>query len=141
MATERVQILDMLASGKISVEEAERLLAAVETQGPAERAASEGTPLKAADSKPKYLRVVVNGPKEERVNIRVPLQLIRAGASLAAFMPKEARLHVEHAFKEKGLDFDVANIPPEKLEALIEAIAELTVDVEAPDANVRVFCE
>jgi hypothetical protein len=36
---------------------------------------------------------------------------------------------------------DLAQLKPEQLEALMEHLDELTVDIDQPDAKVRVFCE
>ena len=90
MQEERKKVLEMLASGKISVEEAERLLNAINenNEDQTERASGNGV-------KPKYLRVQVepkaNDANGDRVNIRVPINLIRAGLKWASFIPKDSQ--------------------------------------------------
>ena len=37
-----------------------------------------------------------------KVNIRVPLQLLRAGVRLAGLIPTEARTHVNEALRERA---------------------------------------
>jgi hypothetical protein len=37
--------------------------------------------------------------------------------------------------------FDLTQLKPEQLEALVEHLDGLTVEVDQPDAKVRVFCE
>lgn len=145
MNENRKRILDMLAAGQINAEEAERLIAALEKERPA-RSATEGieTPSKAW---PKYLRVVVeaeeghraNGPA--KVNVRVPIQLLRAGVKLASIIPPQARLKVNDALHEKGIDFDLNQIKPENLEDLIYQLKDFTVDIDDKKNKVRVFCE
>jgi len=139
MSNDRRQILDMLANAKITADEAERLLAAIDG-APSTGAASGGT-----SQQPRYLRVVVDSEKDEgsptKVNIRVPLSLVRAGVKLGALMPAPARDHVNQALREKGIAIDVNQIKPDDIEAMLDQIGELTVDVDDKKAKVRVFCE
>ena len=139
MNNDRRQILDMLANGKITADEAERLLAALDG-APSSGAAAGGTA-----SQPRYLRVVVDAHEDQesptKVNIRVPLSLVRAGVKLGALMPAQARDHVNEALREKGIAIDVNQIKPADIEAMLEQIGELTVDVDDKKAKVRVFCE
>ena len=139
MSEERKKILEMLAKGKISVEEAERLLSAISE--------SEGefiTGKKTETSKLKYLRVIVEpGPgskNDERVNIRVPIKLIRAGIKLASLLPNDVQGKVDDALKEKGISLDFSQINEENIEEIVESLRDLTVDVEGQE-RVRVYCE
>jgi len=139
MSEERRKILEMLSKGKISVDEAERLLTAV-SEG------SEQAPSRSfsSGSKLKYLRVLVEPAPDnkngDRVNIRVPLNLIRAGLKWAAFIPKHAQEKVDEALKEKGINVDFNKMKPEDLEEIIVNLNDLQVDVEGAE-KVRIFCE
>jgi hypothetical protein len=145
MNENRRQILQMLAEGKISADEAERLISAVE-----EPSATKSSDVGGKD-RPKYLRVQVDsedggghdGPT--KVNVRVPMQLLRAGVKLAYLIPAAALQKANLAMHEKGIPVDLTQIKPENLEDLVEQLSELTVDVDQKDANakvkVRVFCE
>jgi hypothetical protein len=139
MNENRRQVLEMLATGKITADEAERLIAALEKdQAPSSSIdASEPRP------KPKFMRVLVEDIKGEstKVNIRVPMQLLRAGVRLAALIPDQARNQLNVHLRDKGLAVDLGNIKPENLEELVDQLSELTVDVDDKDAKVRVFCE
>ena len=118
MNEERRRILDMLAQGKINAKEAENLLDAL-------RDGSASTP---SSPGPKYLRVLVEDEKGEhggRVNVRVPLNLIRAGVRLAALLPHGVYDQVNKALKENGMDFDVSQIKPENLEELVQHLNDL----------------
>jgi hypothetical protein len=138
MNDNRRQILDMLASGKITAEEAERLIAALERGGVGATAMSES-------DKVKYLRVLVDtkdpvdGPT--KVNVRVPMQLLRAGVRLTGVIPASAREEVNNALRKEGIAFDINNVTPQNLEELVEQLRELTVDVDNENTKVRVFCE
>ena len=138
MNDNRRQILDMLANGKITSEEAERLIAALERNGVGATAMSES-------DKVKYLRVLVDtkdpldGPT--KVNVRVPMQLLRAGVRLTGVIPASAREEVNNAVRKEGIAFDINNVTPQNLDELIEHLRELTVDVDNENTKVRVFCE
>jgi hypothetical protein len=132
----------MLSEGKITAEDADNLLDVLQEQQP--RAAAAGLTTAAPAAAPKYLRVLVEGQDaghNNKVNVRVPLDLIRAGMRLAALLPAVAYEPVNRALKENGLDLDVSKIKPENLEELVAHLQELSVDVEGGGDKVRVFCE
>jgi hypothetical protein len=131
MSEERKKILEMLAAGKVTAEEAERLIAALETADKRERTTQ--TP-PSPGSKPRYLRVVVDDT-EHRVNVRVPLKLIRAGIKLSALIPKQA---VDAAREEAGID--LSQITPENLDEIVDNLEDFSVDIDGKE-KVRVFCE
>jgi hypothetical protein len=145
MSESRRQILQMLADGTITPEEADQLLAAAE-RGPQPFAAAPEEPARRT-SRPKYLRVVVDtddggpGEKPTKVNVRVPMQLLRAGVRLSSLIPEPARNKANAALREQGVPFDLNQLKPENLEDLIEQIGDLTVDVQDDKTKVRVFCE
>ena len=144
MNENRKSILDMLAAGKITADEAERLMAALEKES---RAGGAPNADSSAKPKPKYLRVMVEaaeghpGEGPTKVNVRVPMQLLRAGVRLTSLIPAQARDHINQAMREHGVNFDVGQLKPENLEELIDQLNDLTVDVDQKDAQVRVFCE
>jgi len=131
MNEERRKILEMLAEGKINADEAERLLAALE----------KGQSGETAQRKPKYLHLIVESEDDTKVNVRAPMQLLRAGVRLASLIPPQARARVNEAMQERGLTLDLAQIKPENLEELIDQLEDVTIDVDEPDVKVRVFCE
>jgi len=149
MNEHRRQILQMLSEGKISADEAERLIAAAEE--PSATKSSDVAGRAAGKDRPKYLRVQVDsedggghdGPT--KVNVRVPMQLLRAGVKLAYLIPTAALQKANLAMHEKGIPVDLTQIKPENLEDLVEQLSDLTVDVDQKDAEnkvkVRVFCE
>jgi hypothetical protein len=147
MDENKKKILDMLAENKISTDEAYRLLSALETGGStSEGTAKSGT---AAKMKSKYLRICIlsdseheDSHKGDRVNVRVPMTLIRAGMKFTSLLPPEARDKVTGALREKGIDFDMRNLKPEDMDELIEALSELEVDMVNSDGDtVKVYVE
>jgi hypothetical protein len=145
MSENRTRILEMLAEKKITVDEAERLLAVA---GNEENTETNFTPTNTTNNKiPKYLRVVVEpGPGStgaedvDKVNVRVPMNLIRAGMKLTSLIPPHASDKMNEAMREKGIDFDLRNMKPEDLEDLINALSDLEVDVDGK-TKVHVFAE
>ena len=128
MSRERAKILKMVADGTITPEDGEKLLSRLDSPEP-ERDNSDRKqgPLK-------YLRVVVDDG--DKVNIRVPIGLVRTGIKLTTLMPMIASEHLS----EHGIDLSQLN----KLggEELMEALRELNVEVTSDNGDVvRVFCE
>lgn len=145
MNEERRRILELLSTGKVTPEEADRLLLALGSQQVSGSAAASSEA--AVKTPPKYLRVMVEdhseraGKSPTQVNIRVPMQLLRAGVRLAGLIPAQAQIRVNEALQEQGINFDLSHLKPENLEELVNQLSDLTVDVDDPDTKVRVFCE
>ena len=137
------QVLQMLAEGKITADEAERLIDALERDQP------ESPPGAAPRPKPraKYLRVLVSsadssgGDGPSRVNVRVPLQLLRAGVRLASLIPPQALIKVNAELNKSGVPIDLTELKPQHIEELIDQLDGVTIDVDDPEAKVQVFCE
>ncbi len=149
-ATERTKILEMLKSGIINVEEAEKLLTAVDTSGAT--VAQEGVVLKdSRGRKPKKLRILVdaveNGDGEgsrksnAKVNMSIPLSLIKALGPIAS---KSIPRDTKEELRSDGID----------IEAILQQVIELSesgidedminIDVNEGDgetAKVRVYVE
>jgi len=144
MNDDRRSILEMLATGRITAEEADRLLSALEKGAGASSAAPEpGYPANRARAK--FLRIQVDTDEDDdgptKVNIRVPMQLLRAGVRLSSIIPPKAREEVNAAMREQGIPFDINQLRPENLEELVEQLDDLTVDVDQEKTKVRIFCE
>lgn len=136
MAESRKRVLEMLANGKITVDEATALLERVGEGGEDEAGQASDRPSGDRPAKVRYLRVTVDSSSGDKVNVRVPLSLVKTGIKLGALMPKEAA----HAVSEHG--FDLSALAQLDTDELISALAELQVDVDSADGEkVRVFCE
>ena len=138
MSEETRRILEMLRQGKINVEEADNLLAAVSPQAASSEEASPPAGTR------KYLRIQVDpapgAEKTDRVNVRVPMKLIRAGLKLAAFLPDDAQSQVRSALEEKGFHADLSRLTPADIEELMVNLDDLTVDVEGKQ-KIRIYSE
>jgi hypothetical protein len=152
MNENRKKILDMLAAGGITADEAERLLAALDPEpGTLAAAGANSAKNSGAKTHPKYLRVLVETDESTTgnkglttINMRVPMQLLRAGVRLAALIPQQAHDQLDSALSRHGIPLTLSQIKPENLEELIDHLEDLTIDVDGKDENttkVRVFCE
>ncbi len=152
MSEGRKQILEMLAAGRINADEAERLLVALESGNGGGTASSPANGAQETKKRAKYLRVLVEADESmtglkggtTTVNVRVPMQLLRAGVRLASLIPQQAHDQLDHALSSHGVPLTLSQIKPENLEELIDYLDDLTVDVDGKDGNatkVKVFCE
>jgi hypothetical protein len=148
------RILQMLAEGKISVEEATRLLSLINEERSS--GSESGGTRKEPKPLPKYLYVRVE-PKEgycktgqeghpsagkhDRVNIRIPMGLIRAGIKLKSLIPEHVADDINKALKEKGIGFDIRDLKDEYLESLITALGDSEINVDSEEAEVRIHAE
>jgi hypothetical protein len=162
MSESQKKILEMLAENKISVDDAHRLLSALGAEEGA-HTGNKNTGQDAAGnlvnkvlSSRKYLRVTVTPPEGGtddkgnpfhdgnvgRVNVRIPMSLVRAGIKLTSLIPADALDKANSALREKGIKFDVRNIKQEDIEELIDALGDMQIDVEGGKGEkVKVFVE
>jgi len=143
MPENQKKILEMLSEKKITIEEAEKLLSLTGTGETGEDSGIKTGTIRKVTGK--YMRVLVEpdegDQKGERVNIRVPMNLLRAGMKFTALIPPHAADKVNEAMKEKGIDFDLRNFKPDDVEELMEALSDLEVNVEGGQGKVRIYVE
>ncbi|MBU0984689.1 MAG: hypothetical protein KKA42_12505 [candidate division Zixibacteria bacterium] len=142
MGNEKQQILSMLAEGKITVDEAERLLDA--TEGSTDQPKPIEPEVIKTKGSPKSLYIQVN-PKnghshKGQVNIRVPLMLIKAGVKLGAVMPGKSKESVNAALRDHGLNIDVGNLDSAAMDELIHSLSEASIDIDDEKETVRIYC-
>ncbi|RLU89194.1 hypothetical protein CTZ27_22390 [Streptomyces griseocarneus] len=143
MNEQRRQVLEMLAEGKVTADEAERLIEALQRQQP------EAPPGRSSRTKarPKYLRVVMDaadgtgGDGASRMNVRIPLQLLRAGVRLTALLPPVAITKVNAELDKAGVPIDLAELKPQHLDDLIEHLDDVIIDLDDPGSRMQVYCE
>jgi hypothetical protein len=148
MTSERKQILEMLAAGKVSVEEAERLLQLTAGGPGAAPGDNVAAGLSARISDPKFIRIMVEPTEsagstkdQHHVNIRIPLKIVRAGVNLASLLPGETGRMVQGSLLEKGYMSDISKLDGSALDELIEALQELSIDATIDNHTVKVFIE
>lgn len=157
MGDDRTRILELLAAGKITAEEAARLLDALEAtgtrsagaEGPTAAGTRDGgktgwskffagaktTERTGSTGTPRFMYVKVESTKGDNVNVKIPLALVRAGLKLTSLIPPQAADQINKAMAEKGMSFDLNDFKPEDLEELLEALREMEVDVDAANGD------
>jgi hypothetical protein len=110
------KILEMVSSGKISVEEGTRLIEALESH---EKSAS----VSARTGKAKFIRIKVNSNDGDTVNVNVPLALAKIALR---FVPSEAKTQLE----EQNIDLD------EVIDAILNGAEGHVVDVKSGTGDV-----
>lgn len=142
MSEDRTRILGLLADGKITAEEAERLLDAVgepETARP--KAAVIDMPTTPPGELPKFMYVKVISTNGDNVDVKIPLSLVRSGLKLTSLIPPQAMEQINDSMDEHGMSFDLSNLKPDDIEELIQGLHEMEVNVDSANGdNVRVFC-
>jgi hypothetical protein len=144
MSEDRIRILNMLAEGKITAEEAERLLDAIGTHAGTTAAAGPvitGDPGPLIEALPKYLYVKVNAANGDNVDVKIPIALVRSGLKLTSLIPPQAMDQINDSMSDHGMSVDFNNLKPEDIDELVEALREMEVNVDATNGDkVRVYC-
>ena len=139
MSEERKRILDLLAKGKISADEAEKLLDAV--GAPANDGVAELANKIIDQGAIKYLYVKVDSVKGDKVDVRIPLSLLRSGLRLTSLIPAQAMDEVNASLKEHGMSFDLSNLKDSDIEELITELKDMEINVKSKDGDdIRVYC-
>jgi hypothetical protein len=171
MSEESRRVLELLAHGKITVEEADRLLAAIGpvANGSAATAATKAGKGSATGETPsaKYLRITVTktgnwsgddgekgrrswmgagqaGGRNREVTVRVPVALVKNGMRLGAMIPGLSGGSVQTHLRERGVDVDLSKIDINTIDQLVGEFGEMNIDVvseRGSKAQVRITCE
>ena len=126
MSNDKIRILEMIQEGKISAEEGMDLLNALTEQ-------TDDTARSDMNQRGRFLRIRVNGDKAKKVNVNIPLSLMRAAGRLVgfgmAFVPREAREEME----KQGIDLSQIDI--KELISQIDAglVSGRLVDIDTED--------
>lgn len=127
MSEDRKRVLEMLASGKVTVDEAERLLAALGDAPPSPPEAGAAAPARPGH----YFRISVRKTAKEgpgkNVDIRIPLSLVKGGMRLGAMIPGCGEA-VTDQLKKQGINLDVTKLDPDQLEAALRDMGEMEID-------------
>lgn len=139
MSAETRKVLEMLADKKITTEEADKLLEKLSGQPVGDlKFAEEKTDERSSSSKskPRFLRIQVDKPGHDQVNVRVPLSFARTAPLLFAVLPTRVREKLD----EQGINLsETGAIDPKDWQKAIES---MNIDVEKGDGKrIRVFCE
>lgn len=142
MNDDRSRILGMVAEGKISADEAGRLLDAIgsRTAAPEVPTGIHGDPAPLLNALPKFLYVKVLSEAGDNVNVKIPIALIRSGLKLTSLIPPQAMDQLSKSMSEHGMSIDFSNLKPEDIDDIVEALREMEVNVDSANGDqVRVY--
>ena len=137
MSVERKKVLEMLADKKITAEEADRLLEKLERSGASDAGEKSAAASAAGEpKKPRHMRILVERPGREDVNIRIPMAFTRTGARLMAVLPPQVLARLA----ESGVDLSVlSTFNAEELAGIMD---NFQMDIEKGNGKkVKIFCE
>ncbi|MFA6905753.1 MAG: hypothetical protein WCQ62_05965 [Sphaerochaeta sp.] len=140
MSDERLRILQLLSEGKLTPEEAEKLLRAMESGTQQIEKPRQSQP---GDVRGKYLYVQVEpkeGKSSERVSVKVPMALVKAGLNISKLIPMEAQDKIHSSMHDSGIPFNFSDIDPQNFEEILEALEQMSIDVDTDESTVKVFC-
>jgi SHOCT-like protein len=137
------RVLDLLAQGKITVDEADQLLRAMAAPAPD---AAASAPDEAARPPLRWVRIAVHkqakeGHKDKDVNIRVPISIVRSGMRLGALIPGLAGDQVAAKMRERGLDVDFSKLDGAAIDAMLKDLGDTNIEIDSGKAHVRITCE
>jgi len=130
----------MLAEGKLTPDDAEKLLQALEVKPRESEVVNQN---RSMDVKGKYLFVQVDpkeGKSSERVSVKVPLALVKAGLNITKLIPAEAQDKIQSSMQDSGIPFNLGDIDPQNYEEIMEALEQMSIDVDTDESTVKVFC-
>jgi hypothetical protein len=143
MSDDTRRVLDLLAQGKVTVEEADRLLRAITLDEP--RRPEAGAP-PADRAKLRWVRIAVHTPAKEGhrdkdVNIRVPIAIVKSGMRLGALIPGMAGEQVSARLRERGLDIDFSKLDAAAIDEVLKELGDTNIEIDSGKAQVRITCE
>ena len=143
MSDDTRRILDLLAQGKITADEAYRLIAAIGQRSETTTSATGDEP---SPQKMRYLKIAVHKPAndhrgEKDVKIRVPMAVVRGGMRLGAIIPGFGGERMQARLREQGIDLDLSKLDPAAIETMLQELGEMNIDIDSGKAQVRITCE
>ena len=138
MSAETKKVLEMLAEGKITADEADKLLEklmqsfSAQDKPDSSSAGTSTTP----PSKPSFLRIVLDKPGHDQINVRIPLAFARSGTHLLAVLPER----IKEKLSEQGVDFSKSGVSD--LSDWQNLVKGMPIDIDRGNGKkVKIFCE
>lgn len=129
MENHQRDILSRLAEGKIDVDEAQKLLQAFST-----------SPREIEKKEYQFFHIQAEGDTEkERVNIKVPLRLLRSGFKWMNLIPRKSIDKVQEKLERKGIEFNLRDLTKENAQELLDSLQDLEVVAEG-QGSIRIYC-
>jgi hypothetical protein len=146
------RILDMLSQGKITVDEADRLLRAVGADPPAATASADAA--SDGQERRRWFRINIHKPANEQghqpkdVNIRVPIAVVKGGMRLGAIIATFAGEKAALRMKQRGLDLDLSTINGDlsrmngaEFDTFLKTLDDMNIEIDDGKSQVRITAE
>ena len=146
------RILDLLSQGKITVDDADRLIKAMSADVPAGTATADT----AADGgqRARWFRINIRKPASDQahtpkdVSIRVPIAVVKGGMRLGAIIATFAGEKAALRMKQRGLDLDLSTINSDlsrmngaEFETFLKSLDEMNIEIDDGRSQVRITAE
>ena len=144
------RILDLLAQGKTTVDEADRLLKAL---GDAQAQAGDTTADGTERPTPSWFRINIHKPANDHrqakdVNIRVPVSVMKGGMRLGAIIATFAGEKAARRMRERGIDLDLSKINGDlsklngpEFDQFLKSLDDVNIEIDDGKAQVRITTE
>ena len=138
MSDDTKRVLKMVAAGKITADEGERLLGGL--------AAGQSAPPDGKEkSEPRFLKMVARSidkdGNDEGFRMQVPLDLLRAGIKMRALIPEKKREKINEKLKEKGIEGDIFEMSDDQINTLIRNLCEIEMEAADSSGSFRIYLE
>jgi len=138
MSDDTKRVLKMVAAGKITADEGERLLGGL--------AAGQSAPPDGKEkSAPRFLKMVARSidkdGNDEGFRMQVPLDLLRAGIKMRALIPEKKREKINEKLKEKGIEGDIFEMSDDQINTLIRNLCEIEMEAADSSGSFRIYLE
>lgn len=154
MSDERRRVLDLLAQGKITVDEADELLKTLGANATREAAGAPPAGDAASDDprRTRWVRINVHRANDDRgekdVNIRVPIAVVKGGMRLGAIIATFAGEKAAQRMKARGIDLDISKINDDlskmngaEFDAFLKSLDDTSIEIDDGRSQVRISCE
>ena len=155
MSDERRRVLDLLAQGKITVDEADELLKTLGANATREAAGAPPAGDAATDDpqRTRWVRINVHrlandDRREKDVNIRVPIAVVKGGMRLGAIIATFAGEKAAQRMKARGIDLDISKINDDlskmngaEFDAFLKSLDDTSIEIDDGKSQVRISCE
>ena len=155
MSDERRRVLDLLAQGKITVDEADELLKTLGANATREAAGAPPAGDAATDDpqRTRWVRINVHrlahdSRGEKDVNIRVPIAVVKGGMRLGAIIATFAGEKAAQRMKARGIDLDISKINDDlskmngaEFDAFLKSLDDTSIEIDDGKSQVRISCE
>jgi hypothetical protein len=65
---------------------------------------------------------------------------VKAGLNITKLIPAEAQDKIQSSMHDSGIPFNLGDIDPQNFDEIMEALEQMSIDVDTEESTVKVFC-